>query len=740
MIMKHSIHGLVVFILLLVFNASCVDHAIEPFEVNKPEIVANMEYLNEYDALKTYINRSASPVFKLGAGVTASEYVNQGVIYRLINANFDQVTAGNAMKYGSVVQNNGSMDFGTVSQLVTAAKEADISVYGHTLMWHAQQNKKYLEGLLADKEIEIEEGATDEIVDGFVNYAVDPFTGWVGGPVRPVVENGVLVVTNPEALPNFWELQYHVANNISIKENTRHKITVRIKGTSAGEITIALGTWGNLQNTKLPITEEWKETSVELNSTVNAGNAFVMLQSGHYVGTYEIEWVKVTHEEAAAISWWTNLVSNSNVEGDDVSSFYATEKTVGPKAATIGAPGTGADGVGRAIVVESGDNPTNPWDTQFFVTIPEPLKEGDRIRFSMKYRAEKEATASSQAHFNPGQYHHWSFVGGLQFTTEWKKHEFTGFISAAHAGGDNARGVKTIAFNLAELPEANTYYFDDIYWELEESGNKIPLTPEEKADTLTWELNRWIEGMMEATEGYVKEWDIVNEALIGEDKDGDGLYDLRSEKTASEDEKKNNFYWGDYLGDNYVRLAVKFAREHGPADIKLFVNDFNLESDWDDNRKLKSLIGWIDRWESDGVTKIDGIGTQMHVSYHMNPDIQASKETHIVKMFELMAATGKLVKVTELDMGLVDADGNTVLTTNATQEQHKAMSQFYTFILKKYFEIVPANQRAGITHWCPTDSPASSSWRGGQPVGLWTEGGSLRKHAYAGYADGLAGK
>ena len=32
-------------------------------------------------------------------------------------------------------------------------------------------------------------------------------------------------------------------------------------------------------------------------------------------------------------------------------------------------------------------------------------------------------------------------------------------------------GMNTIAFNLSVLPEANTYYFDDIKWELEEKGN-----------------------------------------------------------------------------------------------------------------------------------------------------------------------------------------------------------------------------------------------------------------------------
>jgi len=251
-------------------------------------------------------------------------------------------------------------------------------------------------------------------------------------------------------------------------------------------------------------------------------------------------------------------------------------------------------------------------------------------------------------------------------------------------------------------------------------------------------MDRWIAGIMDVTDGYVLDWDVVNEPLSGSDRDGDGLYDLQSVKNVSEADAKNNFYWQDYLGDDYVRTAVKFARQYGPANMKLFVNDYNLESDWDDNQKLKSLIKWIERWEQDG-TKIDGIGTQMHISYYMDPNIQASKEEHIVKMFELMAQTGKLIKITELDMGLIDADGKTVLTANATEEQHKAMSNYYKFIIKKYFEIIPANQRHSITHWSPTDSPTSSSWRGGQPIGLWT-GNYNRKHTYAGYADGLAGK
>jgi GH35 family endo-1,4-beta-xylanase len=193
------------------------------------------------------------------------------------------------------------------------------------------------------------------------------------------------------------------------------------------------------------------------------------------------------------------------------------------------------------------------------------------------------------------------------------------------------------------------------------------------------------------------------------------------------------------MGDlEYVRSAIRLARKYGPKDIKLFINDYNLESDWDSNKKLKSLINWIKKWEADGVTYVDGIGTQMHISYYMNANTQKSKENAIVNMFTLMAKTGKLVRVSELDMGVVDANGNSVPTSQMTEAMHHKMADFYEWIIKKYLEIVPPEQQAGICFWCPTDSPSNSGWRADTPVGIWTLD-NYRKHVYAGIAKGLGG-
>lgn len=567
------------------------------FEVEKPETLAQYEYLNSYGTLKSYLESAskASPDFKLGVALAADDYAKKGAVYMLANTNFMEMTAGNAMKYASIVGDDGSMNFGTVEQFIDNAKAANMSIYGHTLCWHEQQNLKWLNSLIADKEIPVDPDAPGQ------------------------------------------------------------------------------------------------EVTVER----------------------------------------------------------------------------------RCIEVCSDDMVDAAWDTQFWIMTDATFAEGDKWELSMNVRADYEASIGTQTHKGAGEYLHWAGCGTVKFTPKWTEYKASGTMDGSMAGGHS------FAFNLNDFAAANAYYFDDIslkingvemiknsscdddnmkdnyiakekrggmvpatfvdsYTELV-SGNSIPLTPEEKAEVLTNELERWIKGMMEACGGYVKAWDVVNEAVSG--GPWGQRYELQSATNAGDADKK--FFWRDYLGDDFVRIPVKFARQYfeefggNPADLKLFINDYNLESDWDDNQKLKSLIEWIARWESDGETVIDGIGTQMHVTYYMNPETQKSKEEHVVKMLELLASTGKLIKISELDMGIADVDGNSIKTADVTFEQQKAMAEYYKFIVTKYFEIIPTAQQYGITQWCITDSPDGSGWRAGEPVGLW-DINYARKPAYGGFCDALS--
>ena len=585
--------------------ASCAEEFDRSFEASRPETTELYAYLNDYKALKEYV---ADENFHLGVGTDAADYAKQGVTYVVTNVNFNETVAGNAMKMGSCVDENGNMDFAAVSEYVKAAVGAGIDVYGHTLAWHSQQPTAWLKTLIADKEADV----------------------------------------NPE----------------------------------------------------------------------------------------DIEYEEVIEEQ----------LSNPDCEGSDATNFVCRDGDGGGDQPRI-EDGVGVDG-SRGVRVHAIDNPENEWDSQFFIYTPNHVwKAGDKYSFSMKAKADKAATVNIQSHTTPGNYIYWSMLkGSYDITTDWQEYTFEGTISGDQAGGD---GISTIAFNLNVLKEANNFYFDDMSWKsytqvAKGGGESTPQSPEELLDTLTYAMDLWISGMMEAckneegTEVLVKAWDVVNEPISGEDKDGDGIYDLQHGKTKIADLKKNDdFFWQDYMGDlEYVRTAVRLTRKYGGNDLKLFANDYNLESDWDQNQKLKSLIKWIEKWEADGVTKIDGIGSQMHISYHLDPKTQESKQKAIEESFKLMAASGKLVRISELDMGLVDEDGNDVKTADVTEEQHHKMAEFYTWIIKKYKELIPAAPQWGVCQWCATDSPANSGWRANQPVGLWDQN-FYRKHTYAGFADGL---
>ena len=181
-------------------------------------------------------------------------------------------------------------------------------------------------------------------------------------------------------------------------------------------------------------------------------------------------------------------------------------------------------------------------------------------------------------------------------------------------------------------------------------------------------------------------------------------------------------------------------------DIKLFINDYNLEGTWDivskngvsASKKVWSIVNWIKKWEGDGVTKIDGIGTQMHISYYENSGSLSSLKKAITGMFTVMANSGKLVRVSEMDMGYVNASGNKLTTDKLTEEQHKNMADFYEWIFKEFFRIVPPAQQWGICQWCPTDAPSNTAWRPNEPVGIW-DLDYYRKHVYAGFVRGLGG-
>lgn len=722
------------FLFMLTAALSTSAMAQEKFELGKPNN-SDYRYLDEYHALKEYINYSKYPNFKLGIGTTVNDYLNNSLFKNLINKNFTETVAGNAMKMASCVDGNGNMNFTTVKNYVNAATKAGLNVYGHTLAWHSQQPNGWLRKLLADKPAP---ELTDGDVDVWTEVASKDFrtsqnVGWkasetdYGYSIKFDATNGLVAKTTKSYS---WEVQFVAMSDILTQKGKTYKMTVTVKGSKSGNLNGHLGDWGGGASVNIPFTSEWKDVSITIKPTLES--SFLLLHIPNYVGEVYIKSIKFEEQKKG--------------------------KTINEER--------------RCLKAHATARKSEAWDNQMWL-VPGSFASGANFVFTAEVRADKPAFASTQIHNAPGSYVHYEALGNINFTTEWKTITVSGKFNAAG---------QSIALNLSELAEENNYYFDNVSLKIggvekikngdfegtdvssfmvkENSGaavaptitdhvsyiyipSTIPLSQQERHDTLVYAMDKWIKGMMNACEGKVKAWDLVNEAISGGGNDGQGNYTLQHSEGYNPDGTwdvgGDAFYWQDFMGDlEYVRQACRLARKYGPEDVVLFINDYNLESDWDGNKKLKSLINWIKKWEADGVTKIDGIGTQMHISYYENSGTQNSKKNAITNMFKLMAATGKYVRVSEMDMGYVNASGNNVPTGSMTEAQHKNMANFYEWIIKEFFRIVPPAQQWGICQWCPTDSPTNSGWRANTPVGIW-DLNYYRKHVYAGFVRGLGG-
>lgn len=705
---------------MLLLMAACADEQIAEFKVEKPANIEQYEYLNAYDALKTYVDRTANPNFKLGIALGANDFVAGGQVHSLAISNFDEMTAGNEMKYASCVSDDGTMNFYNVTNFVNEAKAAGMTIYGHTLGWHSQQNIKYLNSLIADKEVVGDGSVTNKYAYQSDFEDGNPIGGWGNNSTLEVVNEGpdgskCLKMTNPSVV-NPWEAQ--AAIDLPFEGGQVYYLSFKVKGSVEGSMGASFqhsadyGGRGDFPS--MNITTDW--TEVLVSTTAQDGADRFLFNYGAYAGSIYIDDLAIYYESNAG-----EVAIPVSVIEDDYSS-----------GTPIGGWGGHTSSVVDGVCVVENPSESQSWEKQLCYEVTTPFTNGTVYFLRLKIKGTKESSIGVGFQ-NPNGYIGCGDFPALQVTTDWK--EVT--ISTACTG----EGATRLLFNIGAY--VGTLYFDDVCLYYEKSANAIPLTPEEKKDTLTWALDNWIRGMMEATGGYVTAWDLANETVSG-GGDDNGIYELQSAENS--DNPSANFYWPDYLGDiDYVRILEsktrKYFAEYGgnPSDLKLFINDFNLESWWDGNKKAKSLVEWIKRWEADGVTKIDGIGTQMHVSYILNEADQKAQEDAIVNMFKILAESGKLVKISELDMGIVDkAFGTGIKTENVTLEQQKKMAEFYTFIIRKYFEIIPVKQQYGITQWCATDSPADSGWRGGEPVGLWDINYN-RKPAYGGFADGLKG-
>jgi GH35 family endo-1,4-beta-xylanase len=701
------------------------------------------EKLANYDYIKNYAAKYASEM-TIGLGLGADLY-NSDEAYRAVaDNNFQMFTTGNAMKHSSVVKNDGSLDFTTIDKFL-AAVPADIMIYGHNFLWHTQQQQTYLKSLLAPEVVV--EASDDDVCENVLPTASSEFAagsmgGWGSwGSNKKSAESvegagyngtaGVVLENNGDG--NAWEAQFAYTFDTALDPNTTYVITFKAKSSISGgqlqfqyQNSSTYGSQGGYNTFEL--TTGWVDYKFEFTPAYDDANR-IILNYGKVGATYYIDNIKFGKKIEET---FTNLLGdNGKFEDGNTGGWgsWGSNKNDGTGIQT----GVGYNDSDCMVLKNNGDG--NSWEAQFAYTFSDPLSQSNTyvIQFyarcltgvgQLQFQYQNGSTYGSQGGYNT-----------FNITTSWVKYEYE-----FTPGYDD---VNRIIFNFGAV--GDTYYIDNIKFGPKKASAAVRKslapktrgggityvfkTAEEKRNALLGAMESWIKGMYEHLNGRVLNYDVINEPIAdnlqwrgvgGNFSSGDTEPVEDPESGLNLNWDSDHFYWGYFIGKDYGVKAFEYARKYAPAGSKLFVNDYGLESS---PKKLEALIEFVKYIEDNGQT-VDGIGTQMHVS-------KSITRAEIDAMFKTLAATGKIIRVTELDVSLG--------TSTPSTEELATQAEIYQEVFDSYRENVPSAQRSGITIWTLTDNSREHEyWLPDDAPNLF-DSNYGRKHAYKGVCDGIAG-
>ena len=305
----------------------------------------------------------------------------------------------------------------------------------------------------------------------------DDQPNFCGGTATVEVTEGALRIQNTQVQSNNWDLQPFVLDWFNTTDGEDYVIRFWLKSDVDGYANLSIGTWSKSDNLQLDFTasDTYQVYSLNYSSTVTStGNdEHILFQMGSTVATVYIQKVQILQmgEDKPALSEhgeWRSLINNSDMEGTDNSSFFTKIYVEGQgNDSPIFNPeitaGAGKDG-SRGIKVDATQKYENAWDNQFWFRFNEPVESGTKYRVTFDYKADMDADVSTQAHAEPSDYIYYELFGTLNFTNGWQT--YTNEASVTSQQSTDSKKFLSVAFNLNELEEANSYYFDNINFEI----------------------------------------------------------------------------------------------------------------------------------------------------------------------------------------------------------------------------------------------------------------------------------
>ena len=323
--------------------------------------------------------------------------------------------------------------------------------------------------------------------------------GWgsASAKARLSIVDGCLHFESTEATDPDWDCQFTPIAGFTSELETTYTLHFKIKGDHTGNVSM-LG-FGQTPYGQFQITDQWVEGTVNYDCT-DASSTSILMQCGGWIGTWDIAYLKITHEqdESTPTQTWLQMLTdtgnppapegdgkyvgdaefgawpawsleltdgiNANWRGDRTGEICAWALTMGknfddqntvisedsPRSRPYPADIELEEGttnhvfavhVDQVAVIDA--DASIAWSNQFWIQSPQEWKQGTKVKIHFRYKADRAQRTETQIHkIHPSDYLFWNAVGDVKFTTEWQDFDRTIELSSDQAGGTS------LAFNL----------------------------------------------------------------------------------------------------------------------------------------------------------------------------------------------------------------------------------------------------------------------------------------------------
>ena len=398
---------------------------------------------------------------------------------------------------------------------------------------------------------------------------------------------------------------------------------------------------------------------------------------------------------------------------------YVEGKTVNFNEMPVGAY-DGTIEKGKASIVNYDDQNVLQIGTASNVRIIEGFEVDPLAKYTTTFWARSDKDVSFTITFS-GQ-----AVEGNGSEGKWilKSGKWTKFVIESQSAPDATEGYLRIENGkngTINIQKVQVGYYPD---------NHRPQTAQELSDTINYAVTAWCEGLMKINEGRITSFDLIDEPIDANAVLDNGMFDIKH--------STQKIFWQDILGsENYAPVVAREARkafeENGgeAGKLKIFISEVGLE----DAKKLESLNYWIGIWDNKGA-KIDGINAKLNLSYSEDAATQEANKATLNKLLDNLAATGKLIRLSNFDIKYLDAEGASVSADKITEAQRQQLADYYAYVIKCYMTKIPNEKQAGICKGNMVDTS--------DPVGLWAidkySKDWVRTATYKAFCDALSGK